>query len=427
MNKIRYTIDAACQDFVEGWALGPSGPCDVEVTVNGRPVGRAVTGLSRHDVGAALPDVPGSDSAGFLYVFNRDEVSPTGQRDISVSLRIRGGGLILDTEQLTIPVLDPSVRVALLETRGDRELPRSPFPPTVLELLVRASPALAGQDLTSDAGALAAIDVLEYLLPRGPRPMPGVHRYLGYLRAVHGAALFAAQYFPRANTRSTGHKDRTAMLTGPPELTAIAHHLFVLADAGIPGVLLEFGCYKGYSTSILSTACHLLGRQMDVFDSFEGLPASNSTYYRPGEFAGGQVEVERNVAEFGRPGVVTYHPGFFSESLPRWTPRPAACLWMDVDLEQSAIDALKVFTVLDARGALFSHECQPASFNKRRPVPDRGPENVVGPIVDAFASAGRQPVGLFIHGCTGAFWDAQHGIPVLPPAAFDRVLSLALT
>jgi hypothetical protein len=74
---------------------------------------------------------------------------------------------------------------------------------------------------------------------------------------------------------------------------------------------------------------------MDVFDSFEGLPPSGSTYYRAGEFAASFDEVVRNVTEFGHPDVVTFHPGFFSESVPGWTRRPAACLWMDVDLEQS--------------------------------------------------------------------------------------------
>src|SRR5262249_48807365 len=153
-------------------------------------------------------------------------------------------------------------------------------------------------------GSDAVIDVLAYLVARGPRPLPGVHRYLGYLRGVFDSACFADKYFPRANARSTGEKDKTSVLTGPTELTAIAHHLFVLADAGIPGVVLEFGCYKGYSTSVLSTACHLLGRELQVFDSFRGLPKTNSSYYRPGEFAGDLEEVKRNVAEFGRPEVV---------------------------------------------------------------------------------------------------------------------------
>ncbi len=415
-RAIQYVVDAICQGYVEGWAVGPSGPCTIEVVVDGRSVGQAITGIARLDVGAALPDVPGSGEAGFLYAFTEGDLA-RAERDAHVSLRITADGLTLTTEPIAIPVL---------RSNGDQPMaPRSPLPTTVTGAIVRRSPNLASGDLATEAGALAAVDVLEYLVRRGPRPLPGVHRYLGYLRAVHAAAMFAAQYFPKANRRPTGEKDSTSILTGPMELAAIAHHLFVLSDLGVPGVLLEFGCYKGYSTSVLSTACHMLGRQMDVFDSFEGLPESASTYYRRGEFASGLTEVTQNVAEFGRPDVVTFHQGFFSDSLPRWTARPAACFWMDVDLEQSAIDALAAFPSLDRRGALFSHECQQASFDGPRPVTNRGPDAVVGPIVDAFVAAGRQPVGCFLFGHTGAFWDDRAGVPVLPPEPFERVLRLA--
>jgi hypothetical protein len=98
---------------------------------------------------------------------------------------------------------------------------------------------------------------------------------------------------------------------------------------------------------------------------------------------------------------------------------------MDVDLEQSAIDALNIFTRLDRRGALFSHECEPESFSAGRPVPHRGSDDVVGPIADAFSSVGRQPVGVFLSGHTGAFWDEQDGIPVLRPEPFARLMTLA--
>jgi O-methyltransferase len=413
---IKYAIDTVCQSYVEGWALGPSGLCTVAVMVDGRPVGHAVTGLSRPDVGAALPEIPGSVQAGFMYAFTRRDLSQS-TRDIVVSLRITADGGVLETERITIPALETA--------RDNLVVPRSPLPATVTEVIIRRSPDLATGDLASEAGALAAVAVLEHLVQRGPRPLPGVHRYLGFLRAVYGSALFAAQYFPRVNVQPTGEKDRATITTAPMELMAIAHHLYVLADSGIPGALLEFGCYKGYSTSVLSTACHLLGRELDVFDSFQGLPSTISTYYRRGEFAGDLEEVRRNLAEFGRPDVVTFHPGFFSESVPKWAARSAACLWMDVDLEQSAIDALRAFPNLDRRGALFSHECQPVMFDGRRPTPHRGPDEVVGPIVDAFTSAGRQPVGLFLCGYTGAFWDSHEGVPVLPFESLERLVNLA--
>ena len=51
-----------------------------------------------------------------------------------------------------------------------------------------------------------------------------------------------------------------------------------------------------------------------------------------------------------------------------------------------------IFPDLDTRGALFSHECQPETFDRGRPVVHRGPDNVLGPIVDAFAAAGAIPL-----------------------------------
>jgi hypothetical protein len=100
-------------------------------------------------------------------------------------------------------------------------------------------------------------------------------------------------------------------------------------------------------------------------------------------------------------------------------------MWMDVDLEQSAVDALKVFPNLERRGVLFSHECAASTFPERSPVPVRGPDDVVGPIVDAFAAENRRPAGVFLLGHTGAFWEAGQGIPVLPHAAFERLVALA--
>lgn len=40
----------------------------------------------------------------------------------------------------------------------------------------------------------------------------------------------------------------------------------------IDGVIVECGSYKGGSTSNLSLVCSLVNRQLEVFDSFEGLP-----------------------------------------------------------------------------------------------------------------------------------------------------------
>jgi hypothetical protein len=414
-QAIQYSIDTLCHNFVEGWALSSNGLCTVEVIVDGLLVGEAVTGLSRSDVAAALPEIPRSAEAGFIYAFRERDFSRPG--DASVWLRIKAKEGTVETERVDVPA-GP--------VRQEDLVVRSCMPTGVTQMVIGRSPNLATGDLTSEAGAAAAIGVLEYLVQRGPRPLPGVHRYLGYLRTISEAGTFAAKYFPRINIHPTGEKDITAILTEPTEILSIAHQLFVLADAAIPGVVLEFGCYKGYSTSLLSIACHLLGRHLHVFDSFQGLPATSSNFYRPGEFAGDLMEVQQNIAEFGSPSAVTFHPGFFSDSVPQWSSRPVMCLWMDVDLEKSAVDALRIFPHLDRRGTLFSHECKPESFAPDgRPAPRRSVDEVVGPICDAFAAGGRQAVGRFLSGNTGAFWDAREGAPVLPAQAFERLLKLA--
>ncbi|MEW5924323.1 MAG: hypothetical protein AB1746_10080, partial [Candidatus Zixiibacteriota bacterium] len=42
------------------------------------------------------------------------------------------------------------------------------------------------------------------------------------------------------------------------------------------GAVVECGCFSGASTAKLSILCHMTGRKLHVFDSFEGLPESAS-------------------------------------------------------------------------------------------------------------------------------------------------------
>jgi hypothetical protein len=192
-----------------------------------------------------------------------------------------------------------------------------------------------------------------------------------------------------------------AVASTPQEHFIIAHHLYTLKGHGVAGDLVEFGCFKGFSTSCLSFACQLLGMRMQVFDSFEGLPPSDSSYYEAGDFAGSLAEVERNVGNFGAPDVVSYHKGFFADVL-HVDLGPVACIWMDVDLEVSARDAMQALGRLDPRSCLFSHECAPQSFDDdgRIKIVD-SPDSVLPPIREAFIRENRQPLGRFLSGNTG--------------------------
>src|SRR5262249_23616882 len=151
-------------------------------------------------------------------------------------------------------------------------------------------------------------------------------RYLAYLATVWTKARFVERHFPRPNRNSSdGAKDAVAVASSALEMFAISAHLATLVSYGLTGSLLELGCFKGFSTAILSEACFQLGLTLDVFDSFEGLPSSSSGYYRPGEFAGSLEEVTRNIAEFGRLAVTRFHRGLFAETLPVYSGTDIVC------------------------------------------------------------------------------------------------------
>jgi hypothetical protein len=311
---------------------------------------------------------------------------------------------------------------------GARPPSTGPFPPEVLALI--AGYRNDGDDASrwDDARALEAVDDLRFLLERGPRATPALHHYLAMVAQLWVRAAFVESYFPRENEAAAlDDKDRSGVQNSALEVFAIAVHLVTLQAHGVTGPFLEFGCFKGFSTAILSDACHQLGVPMHVFDSFSGLPPSDSTYYREGEFAGSLPEVRRNVAAYGRPQPVVFHEGFFADTLGQFTEPTVMCLWMDVDLESSSRDVMAVFPRLDPRGVLFSHECPPELFSATGIHAERTPEQVVPPILDAFARADRRVAGRHVAGHTGAFWDADAGIAPLPTPALLALRDLAMS
>jgi hypothetical protein len=97
---------------------------------------------------------------------------------------------------------------------------------------------------------------------------------------------------------------------------------------------------------------------------------------------------------------------------------------MDVDLESSSRDIMTILGRLPVESCLFSHECCPEYFGPTGIVAARGPDSVVGPILDAFRENGREITGRFISGNTGAFWDRNRGIPVMPVNELIRIKDL---
>src|SRR5699024_10735523 len=54
---------------------------------------------------------------------------------------------------------------------------------------------------------------------------------------------------------------------------AMAAKLFEIPPS-VPGAVVECGCWQGGSTTNLSLICDIVGRQLIVYDTFEGLPTA---------------------------------------------------------------------------------------------------------------------------------------------------------
>jgi hypothetical protein len=408
---LRYAIDELNVSRIRGWAFDPESRLEVVVVVQGKPVGRARTGEYRADVAHGLGDERASH-CGFEFQFRKKDFRHTSGETAEVVLQLGD-------------VRTPAVPVPLLARRRARRIPRGPFPPEILSLLASYRSRYE-TDAWDEALMEEAAADLSLLLQRGPR-VPALHAYLIFLGQLWLRAMSVRRYFPRANEHvGADAKDRSAVQSNAREIYCMAAHLATLKAHEVPGPVLEFGCFKGFSTSILSDACHQLGLAMHVFDSFAGLPPSKSAFYREGDFAGSREEVEANVAAYGRASAVTFHEGFFSETVARFDEPRACCIWIDVDLTSSSRDAMTVLPRLDPRGVVFSHEAPPEIFTASGvELSDYGPEAVVPPIIEAFAAAGRPLAARHLDGHTGAFWHADAGIPPLTSGALVVLRKLA--
>jgi len=420
-------VDIADRDQVSGWALFSDGLEVIDILVEGRRVGTAEYGQLRLDVAEGCPEIPGSSHSGFSYNFRPDDFAEVRGGLASVCLEFRSrGGTVLRCERFEIPTVSLSRRFASPGS-ADEDVSAgaapSPFPREAMQVLreLRGEAVYGGDPWTLEKME-EAVDDLIFVFRRASRETRGIFRYFAYLLEIWTRLEFNARNFPRVNrSAEKGAKDRCGVATSPVELFAIAHHLATLKSHGVDGKLCEFGCFKGFSTACLSEACFRLGMTMDVFDSFAGLPDSDSEQYCEGDFMGSLEEVSGNVEEFGKLSVVRFHRGFFSETLPHYLDPKVACLWMDVDLEASAQDVMTLLPSLSPHSCVFSDECEPADFSDGSVITEPGPDNVIPPIVEAFTRAGRRLTGSFVAGHTGVFRDADRGIPVLEAAPLLRL------
>lgn len=142
-------------------------------------------------------------------------------------------------------------------------------------------------------------------------------------------------------------------------------HLAMLAKLleippAVRGVVVECGCWLGGTTANLSVICDIVGRDLIVYDSFEGLPAPE-----PGDQMGPQVKgsfkgaidvVQDNVRRHGVIDRCTFRKGWFSDTLGDHAESIVMC-FVDVDLKSSMHDCIvHLWPHLTEQGYLFFDE-----------------------------------------------------------------------
>jgi Macrocin-O-methyltransferase (TylF) len=108
---------------------------------------------------------------------------------------------------------------------------------------------------------------------------------------------------------------------------------FAIKSAKVDGIVAEFGVNQGGTINFIGRK--LPKHEIHGFDSFEGLPES---------WSGNQMEAG-SFNNGGRmpkvPANVQLHKGWFSDSLPKWSPtnkdKPIALLHVDCDLYSSTV------------------------------------------------------------------------------------------
>jgi O-methyltransferase len=130
----------------------------------------------------------------------------------------------------------------------------------------------------------------------------------------------------------------------PDRLAHVRSELERIVSEGVPGPVVELGCYRGAMTLWMRSVLDAYGdeRPIHVFDSFEGLPDTteeDEIVMPSGLFTCSPADLVKSFDAWGRrpPHV---HPGWFDDTLAGQLPDRIAFGYLDGDLYSSTMVSL---------------------------------------------------------------------------------------
>ncbi|GHT21520.1 hypothetical protein FACS189419_02550 [Planctomycetales bacterium] len=179
---------------------------------------------------------------------------------------------------------------------------------------------------------------------------------------------------------------------------------------------VEAGCFKGGSSAKFSHFVSMLGRDLYLFDSFEGLPDNTEdhkesvegysikNWFDGGQFLGTLDEVKSNITQFGKIDCCRFEKGWFENTMPNFN-KPILAAFIDVDLASSTLTCMKyLYPLLVPGGVIVSEDGDfPLVIDVFKKSSDWLPANSAEVNLD---SLGKQGEGWYSH-YRGA-WQKNH-------------------
>ena len=122
---------------------------------------------------------------------------------------------------------------------------------------------------------------------------------------------------------------------------------FALAACSIPGLILEFGVFRGESLRFLAKHA---GQDVHGFDSFEGLPEDWTYSQKQGRFS-----LDGGVPRFTEPNIRVYK-GWFTDTLPEFLAKfsaPVRLVHIDCDIYSSTRTVFELIAPRLVKGSVI--------------------------------------------------------------------------
>lgn len=143
------------------------------------------------------------------------------------------------------------------------------------------------------------------------------------------------------------------------EVRVVLRELEKVLGGDVPGDVVEFGCYVGTTSVFLAERLKGTGRQLYLYDSFEGLPPKSredespaGLQFKTGELLATKKQLIKNLKQRGV-SMPVIKKGWFSELTKSDVPGMVAFAFLDGDYYHSVRDPLKLMWPFLAPGAII--------------------------------------------------------------------------